>query len=55
MPKPVQTGPSVDGTTIVTSGISDGERVVTGGQFKLRNNATVGITDKPPSSEDVNS
>jgi multidrug efflux system membrane fusion protein len=53
--KPVRIGPSVGGTTIVTSGINDGERVVTGGQFKLRNNATVSITDKPLSGEDADS
>ena len=36
-PKPIKVGPSVDGMTIVTSGLNDGERVVTGGQYKLRN------------------
>jgi multidrug efflux system membrane fusion protein len=45
-PKPIQVGPSVGGRTIVTSGLDEGQRVVTGGQFKLRNNAPVSITDK---------
>lgn len=47
VPKPIQVGPSVGGMTIVTSGLDDGQRVVTGGQYKLRTNAPVSITDKP--------
>jgi multidrug efflux system membrane fusion protein len=47
VPKPVKTGASVAGLTIVTSGIDDGERVITGGQYKLRKNSPVSITDKP--------
>jgi multidrug efflux system membrane fusion protein len=46
-PKPVQVGPSVGGVTVVMSGVDDGERVVTGGQYKLRKDAPVSITDKP--------
>jgi membrane fusion protein, multidrug efflux system len=46
-PKPIQVGPSVGGMTIITSGLDDGQRVVTGGQYKLRTNAPVSITDKP--------
>jgi multidrug efflux system membrane fusion protein len=46
-PKPIKVGPSVGGMTIITSGLDDGQRVVTGGQYKLRNNAPVSITDKP--------
>src|SRR4051812_5200135 len=46
--KPVQVGPSVGGMTIVTSGIDDGVRVVTGGQYKLRTDAPVALSDKPP-------
>jgi multidrug efflux system membrane fusion protein len=45
-PKPIQVGPSVGGRTIVTSGLDEGQRVVTGGHYKLRNNAPVSITDK---------
>ena len=37
MPKPIKVGASVGGMTIVTAGLDDGERVVTGGQYKLRN------------------
>jgi multidrug efflux system membrane fusion protein len=46
-PKPVNVGPSVDGITIVTSGITDGERVVIGGQYKLRTNAPVSVSTAP--------
>jgi multidrug efflux system membrane fusion protein len=53
--KPVQVGPSVDGMTIVTSGIDDGERVITGGQYKLRKDAPVSISDKPVSDEGTSS
>ena len=46
--KPVKVGPSTGGMTVVTSGLSDGERVVTGGQYKLRKGAPVSISDKTP-------
>jgi len=45
-PKPVQTGPSAGDITVVDAGVGDGERVVTGGQYKLRNGAPVSVTDK---------
>jgi multidrug efflux system membrane fusion protein len=54
-PKPVKVGPSVEGKTIVISGIADGERAVTGGQYKLRKDAPVSITDKAPSDQDPES
>ncbi len=37
----VKTGPSIDGTVIVTQGISEGDRVVGDGSFKLRDRALV--------------
>jgi len=46
--KPVKVGPSVGGATVVTSGLEVGERVVTGGQYKLRKGAPVSISDKVP-------
>ena len=49
--KPVKVGPSVGGMTIVTSGIDDGERVITGGQYKLLKDAPVSIGDKPQPDE----
>jgi multidrug efflux system membrane fusion protein len=46
--KQVKVGPSTGGGTVVTSGLKGGERVVTGGQYKLRKGAPVSITDKVP-------
>ena len=42
----VQAGPAVGDITIVEGGLAPGDRVVTGGQYKLRANAPVTITDK---------
>jgi membrane fusion protein, multidrug efflux system len=42
--RPIQTGTTTGNDTIVTSGVSDGERVVTDGQYKLQINAPVTIT-----------
>jgi multidrug efflux system membrane fusion protein len=50
-PKPVEVGASVGDITIVTSGLKDGERIVTGGQYKLRTDVPVSITSKPQSDE----
>ena len=55
VPKPVQTGPAVGDITIVDAGINTGERVVTGGQYKLRPNAPVSISDKPQPADDEES
>lgn len=43
-PRPIQTGTTTGDRTIVTSGLNDGERVVTDGQYKLQTNAPVTIT-----------
>jgi len=43
-PREIQTGTTTGNQTIVTSGVSDGERVVVDGQYKLQNNAPVTIT-----------
>jgi multidrug efflux system membrane fusion protein len=43
-PRPIQTGSTTGDRTIVTSGVNDGERVVTDGQYKLQTNAPVTIT-----------
>jgi membrane fusion protein, multidrug efflux system len=51
VPKPVKVGPSVGGMTVVTSGLTDGARVVTGGQYKLRKGAPVSIVDKAPEDD----
>jgi membrane fusion protein, multidrug efflux system len=42
----LKTGPATGDVTIIESGLSDGERVVTNGQYKLKQNAPVTIT--PP-------
>ena len=47
--RPIETGPSVDDVTIVTSGLKDGERVVIGGQYKLRVNIPVSVSSPAPS------
>jgi multidrug efflux system membrane fusion protein len=40
----VQIGPTTDNSTIITSGINGGDRVVTDGQYKLQPNAPVAVT-----------
>ena len=40
----VEVGPTTDNLVIVTSGLNDGERVVTDGHYKLARNAPVTIT-----------
>jgi membrane fusion protein, multidrug efflux system len=42
--RPIETGTTTGDRTIVTSGVGDGERVVTDGQYKLQINAPVTIT-----------
>ena len=37
-------GPTTDDVTIIESGLNDGDRVVTDGQYKLQQGATVAIT-----------
>jgi membrane fusion protein, multidrug efflux system len=44
-PRPITTATASDATTIVTSGVNDGERVVTDGQYKLQTNAPVSIVN----------
>ena len=48
--KPIEVGPSVGDFTIVTSGIDEGERIVVGGQSKLRVDAPVNATDAAASA-----
>jgi membrane fusion protein, multidrug efflux system len=40
----IEIGPATDDVTIVESGLADGQRVVTDGQYKLQQGATVSIT-----------
>ncbi len=53
-PKPVKVGQSVGDMTIVTSGVNARDRVITGGQYKLRKDVPISITDKP-SEDDASS
>jgi multidrug efflux system membrane fusion protein len=46
--RPVKVGPSSGDQTIVMSGLSDGERVVVNGQYKLRPGSRVSLDDQPP-------
>ena len=48
-PRPIETSVTSDDVTVVASGINDGERVVTGGQYKLQNNSTVNVSTGPVS------
>ena len=44
----IEVGPTTGGLTIVTSGLSEGDRVVTDGHYKLQSNVPVSITPPPP-------
>jgi multidrug efflux system membrane fusion protein len=47
-PRPVKVGPATGDQTIVMSGLSEGERVVVNGQYKLRAGARVTQEDQVP-------
>jgi multidrug efflux system membrane fusion protein len=53
-PRPIQTGTTASDRTIITSGLDDGERVVTDGQYKLQTNAPVTITAPPTAATQGN-
>jgi len=46
--RPITTGPAVGNITVVTSGINEGEKVVTNGQYNLQVGAPVSVTDSAP-------
>lgn len=49
-PRPIKAGPTTGDLTVITSGLSDAERVVTDGQFKLKRGARVQVrVTSPPS------
>jgi multidrug efflux system membrane fusion protein len=48
--RPIQISTTTGDRTIVTSGVSDGDRVVTDGQYKLQINSPVTITAPPTAS-----
>ncbi len=48
--RPIEVGPSTGNLTIVTSGLNDGERVVTDGQYKLQPNVPVTVSAPAPAA-----
>jgi multidrug efflux system membrane fusion protein len=46
--RPITSGPTTGDSTIVTAGLSEGERVVVNGQYKLRQNSKVTVTSPAP-------
>jgi membrane fusion protein, multidrug efflux system len=54
-PRPIEVGQTYDKLTIVTSGLSGGERIVTDGQYKLQRNVPVSITSAPVAGSAGNS
>src|ERR1700730_4465148 len=46
-PRPIELGPTTKDLAVVSSGLHDGERVVTGGQYKLKRGAPVTIASPP--------
>jgi membrane fusion protein, multidrug efflux system len=42
--RPIQLGPTTGDLTVVTSGLNEGDRVVTEGQYKLQANIPVTVT-----------
>ena len=47
-PRKIEVGPATGEVTIITSGINEGERVVTDGQYKLQKDSPVSITNAAP-------
>jgi membrane fusion protein, multidrug efflux system len=45
--RPITAGPTTGSVTIITTGLSEGERVVVNGQYKLRQNSKVTLTAPP--------
>ena len=50
-PRPIEVGPSTGDSTIVTAGLAEGDRVVTGGQYKLQPKTKVVMTNGSASAE----
>jgi hypothetical protein len=45
--RPIQSGPTTGDDTIITSGLSEGDRVVVNGQYKLQRNSKVTVNGSP--------
>jgi membrane fusion protein, multidrug efflux system len=50
-PRPIRTGTTTGDRTIVISGVNDGDRVVTDGQYKLQTGASVTIAGPPTAAK----
>ena len=50
-PRPIEAGPTAGDLTIVTAGLTDGDRVVIAGQYKLQPKARVSAVDLPVAAE----
>jgi membrane fusion protein, multidrug efflux system len=46
--RPITSGPTTDGRTMIALGLSEGDRVVVNGQYKLRQNSKVTLTLPAP-------
>ena len=46
--RPVTSGPTTDGRTMIALGLTEGDRVVVSGQYKLRQNSKVTVTSPAP-------
>ena len=46
--RPITPGPTTDGRTMITLGLTEGDRVVVNGQYKLRQNAKVTVALPAP-------
>jgi membrane fusion protein, multidrug efflux system len=49
-PRPIEVGPATGDLTIIAAGLTEGERVVTAGQYKLQAKALVVMASLPPAS-----
>ncbi len=47
VPRPIELGPVSGDLTVITAGITEGDRVVTDGQYKLQVDAPVAIVGGP--------
>ena len=45
--RPIQSGPTTGDETIITSGLTEGDRVVVNGQYKLQQNSKVTVNGAP--------
>jgi multidrug efflux system membrane fusion protein len=49
--RPIRTGPTTDGRTLITFGLSAGDHVVVSGHYKLRQNSKVTVTSTQPAHD----